>query len=90
MNTKPSLRDRRRRDAIDALYRAQERRDEIIGLLIHNANRIRKLKRQLAQLDKPVLHTGNVSVAEGKILDPYELKRSDELNDDVPDLGGGR
>jgi len=94
MNKPRSLRDQRRQEARDALYRAELRRDQIIYSLVQNDARIRKLKRKLVRLDMPVLHTGPVSVAEGKPLDLDTLalvaRMARELNDDVPDLSGAR
>jgi len=87
---KPSLKDRRRQEAREALYRAQLRRDQIIDMLVRNTDRIKKLRAQLTRLDKPLLHTGPASVAEGKLLEPYELKHSDEMSDDIPELTGWR
>jgi hypothetical protein len=89
---KPSLRDRRRQEAREALYRAQLRRDQIIDQLVRNTDRIKKLRAQLARLDKPQLHTGPASVAEGKLLDelPPLSSFTSQLNDDIPDLSGGR
>jgi hypothetical protein len=88
---KPSLRDRRRQEAREALYRAQLRRDQIIDMLVRNTDRIKKLRAQLTRLDKPLLHTGPASVAEGKLLEPawYEALAA-KLDDDIPDLSGGR
>ena len=90
---KPSLRDRRRTEAREALYRAQLRRDQIIDQLVRNTDRIKKLRAQLTRLDKPLLHTGPASVAEGKLLDLDTLalvqKMARELDDDIPDLSGG-
>jgi len=90
---KPSLKDRRRQEAREALYRAQLRRDQIIDMLVRNTDRIKKLRAQLARLDKPKLHTGPASVAEGKLLDLDTLalvqKMARELDDDIPDLSGG-
>jgi len=91
---KPSLRDRRRTEAREALYRAQLRRDQIVDQLVRVQDRIKKLRAQLTRLDKPQLHTGPASVAEGKLLDPDTLalvaKMARELDDDIPDLSGGR
>ena len=84
---KPSLKDRRRTEARDALYRAQLRRDQIIDLLVRNADRIKKLRRTLARLDKPELyHFGPASVAEGKLLEPAKAKPAGALDDDVSDI----
>ena len=58
--------------------------------LARNSAHIKKLRAQLARLDKPLLHTGPASVAEGKLLEPYELKHSDEMSDDIPELTGWR
>jgi len=94
---KPSRRDRRRREAREALYRAELRRDQILAMLVLNTNRIKRLRAALARLDKlDPLHISNqpLSVAEGKLLHPETLalvtRMARELNDDIPDLGGDR
>ena len=51
MSDKPSLRDRRRQEARDALYRAMERRDQLIDGLVRNTNRIKVLKKTLRHLN---------------------------------------
>jgi hypothetical protein len=91
MNKPRSLRDQRRTEAREALYRAERRRDQIIYSLVQNADRISKLKRKLARLDMPVRHTGPVSVAEGKLLEGLdEVKMVTamirELDDDISDV----
>jgi len=92
MNKPRSLRDQRRQETREALYRAELRRDQIIDALALNTSRIKRLRAKLGRLDKPTLHTGPVSVAEGKLLDPDTLalvaKMARELDDDIPDLGG--
>jgi len=91
---KPSLKDRRREEAREALYRAQLRQEQILDQLMRNATRIKRLRAQLARLDKPALHTGPVSVAEGKQLHPDTLalvtRMARELDDDISDVPGGR
>ena len=91
---KPSLRDRRRTEAREAYYRALDRRNTLCDALARNSAHIKKLRAQLARLDKPLLHTGPASVAEGKLLDLDTLalvqKMARELDDDIPDLSGGR
>jgi len=95
MNKPRSLRDQRRTEAREALYRAERRRDEIIFSLVQNDARIRKLRRKLTRLDMPLLHTGPVSVAEGKLIEGLDetamvTAMINELNDDIPDLSGRR
>ena len=95
MNKPRSLRDQRRQEARDALYRAELRRDQIIYSLVQNDARIRKLRRKLTRLDMhDAISKMPVSVAEGKPLDLDTLalvaRMARELNDDVPDLSGAR
>ena len=90
MNKPRSLRDQRRQEARDALYRAELRRDQIIDALALNTSRIKKLRAKLMRLVKPVRHTGSVSVAEGKQLHPDTLalvkRMARELDDDISDV----
>jgi hypothetical protein len=92
MSEKPSIRDRRRAEARDALYRAMERRDQLIDGLVRNANRIKVLKKTLRHLnviDSLKVSAVRVSVAEGKMLEPLEIEAGiTDLNDDIPDLTG--
>ncbi len=93
MTDKPSLRDRRRQEARDALYRAMERRDKLIDGLVRNATHIKTLKHTLKRLN---ILDGNLqvsslraSVAEGKMLEPLEIAVGiADLNDDLSDLTG--
>lgn len=95
MNNKPSLRDRRRQEAREALYRAVERRDLLLDKLARSIAHIKKLKRALARLDAldpNVISKVPVSVAEGRLLnelDEYEITTQmiKELDDDVSDVG---
>ena len=89
MTMKPSRRDRRRREAREALYRAEQRREQILATLVLNANRIKRLRTALGRLDRlDPLHVSNqpLSVAEGKLLDPVEAKTAGDLNDDISDI----
>ena len=91
MSDKPSLRDRRRQEARDALYRAMERRDLIIDNLVRNARHIKTLKHTLKRLnvlDGVKVSSLRVSVAEGRLLEPLEIEAGIALNDDIPDLTG--
>ena len=86
---KPSLRDRRRMEAREALYRAQERREHLIAALVRNANHVTTLKRRLKHLDAPVGNTISplpVSVAEGKVLARVTLKGGADPNDDISEI----
>jgi len=87
MNKPRSLRDQRRADAREALYRAERRRDEIIFSLVQNDARIRKLRRKLTRLDMhDAISKLPLSVAEGKLLDRVEIKTGGDLNDDISDI----
>ena len=93
MNKPRSLRDQRRQEARDALYRAELRRDQIIFSLVQNDARIRRLRRKLTRLDiRDAVSKVPVSVAEGKLLDTDTLalvqRMARELDDDIPDLSG--
>jgi len=95
--SKPSLKDRRRTEARDALYRAQERRDRLLDALVRNHKHIKALKRTLVRLgwtDPTIISKLPVSVAEGKLLDDETAELAAqmfvELNDDIPDLSGAR
>jgi len=92
MSEKPSLRDRRRKEARDALYRALERRDRLIDALTRNNLHIKKLKQTLKRLniiDDIKVSAVRASVAEGKVLEPLEIEVGiADLNDDIPDLTG--
>jgi len=95
--SKPSLKDRRRTEARDALYRAQERRDRLLDALVRNHKHIKTLKRTLVRLgwiDPRVVSTLPLSVAEGRLLDDEAAELAAqmivELNDDIPDLSGAR
>lgn len=89
-----SLRDRRRQEARDALYRALERRDQIIDALVRNTTKIRILKRALKRLnvaDGIKVSAVRASVAEGRILEPLEIEVGiADLNDEIPDMTGWR
>jgi hypothetical protein len=88
---KPSRRDRRRREAREALYRAELRREQIIATLVLNANRIKRLRTALARLDRlDPLHVSNqpLSVSAGQLLADYFAGKIEPLNDDIPDLTG--
>lgn len=92
---KPSLKDRRRTEARNALYRAVERRDMLLDRLMRTVKHIKELKRTLARLDAldpTVISKQPLSVAEGRMLDPEALALAaqmiGELNDDIPDLSG--
>jgi len=94
---KLSLRDRRRQETREALWRAVERRDRQLDKLARTHLHIKTLKRTLARLDAPagdVISKQPLSVAEGKLLDVDTLKLVNkmyrELSDDIPDLSGGR
>jgi hypothetical protein len=91
MSDKPSLRDRRRTEARDALYRAMERRDQLIDKLVRNATHIKTLKQTLKRLnivDDIKVSTVRASVAEGRILEPLEIDTGIAHDDDMPDLTG--
>lgn len=89
-----SLRDKRRQEARDALYRALERRDQIIDALVRNTTKIRILKRALKRLnvaDGIKVSAVRASVAEGRILEPLEIEVGiADLNDEIPDLTAWR
>jgi hypothetical protein len=91
MSDKPSLRDRRRQEARDALYRAMERRDQLLDKLVRTTTHIKSLKHTLKRLnviDGIQVSSVRVSVAEGKLLEPLEIEAGiTDLNDDIPDLG---
>ena len=88
MENKPTLRERRRAEAREALYRAIERRDRIIDSLVRNTTQIKKLKRTLKQLETPRTDPTAtllaVSVAEGKVLEKITLDAIELPNDDIP------
>lgn len=90
--SKLSLRDRRRQEARDALYRALERREKILDSLVRNATQVRDLKRTLKRLnmlDAIAVSSVRASVAEGRLLEPIEIEVGiADLNDEVPDLTG--
>jgi hypothetical protein len=91
MSDKPNLRDRRRTEARDALYRAMERRDRLIDNLSRNTIHIKKLKQTLKRLnvvDDIKVSSLRASVAEGKMLEPLEIEAGIH-DDDMPDLTGG-
>jgi hypothetical protein len=92
MSEKPSLRDRRRQEARDALYRAMERRDQLLDKLVRTTTHIKSLKHTLKRLnviDGIQVSAVRVSVAEGKLLEPLEVEAGiTDLNDDIPDLTG--
>jgi hypothetical protein len=92
MSDKPSLRDRRRTEARDALYRAMERRDRLIDNLTRNTLHIKKLKQTLKRLntvDDIKVSTLRASVAEGRMLEPLEIDTGIAHDDELPDLTGG-
>jgi len=92
MTDKPSLRVRRRKEARDALYRAMERRDQLLDRLVRNATHIKTLKQTLKRLnidDNLKVSSLRASVAEGKMLEPLEIEVGiTDINDDIPDLTG--
>lgn len=90
---KLSLRDSRRAEYRETLYRAIERRDLLLDKLARTHTHIKRLKRMLARIDRvdpKVVSKQPVSVAEGKLLDelPPLSSFTSQLNDDIPDLGG--
>jgi len=89
---KPSLKDRRREEAREALYRADLRQNKIIDSLVRNTERIKKLRRALTRLEPStgdVISKQPLSVAQGKLLDEAEaLYHAAMLNDDISDVGG--
>lgn len=85
---KPTLKDRRRQEARDALYRAQLRRDQIIDMLMRNTDRVKRLRRTLTRLEGTPANKVPVSVAEGRLLEPVDLVIAGRLNDDISDLTG--
>lgn len=89
MTDKPTLRDRRRTEAREALYRAITRRDRLIDGIVRNTEQIRKLKRTLKRLETPptLTHELAVSVAEGKVLDKIEQIETELARDEIPDWG---
>ena len=91
MNPRMSIRDRRRKEARDALYRAMERRDQLLDKLVRTTTHIKSLKHTLKRLnviDGIQVSSVRVSVAEGKLLEPLEVEAGiTDLNDDIPDLG---
>ena len=94
---KPSLRDRRRTAAREAIYRAFERRDVLLEKLTRTQDHIKKLRRVLARYDglnPNVISTKPVSVAKGRMLgfDEYGVVKQmiKELDDDISDVPGGR
>jgi hypothetical protein len=95
---KPSLKDSRRNEYRETLYRAIERRDQLLDRLARTHTHIKRLKRMLARIDRVdprVVSKQPVSVAEGKLLDPDTLalvqrmaREARELDDDISDVGG--